>query len=249
MAAQDDAPHKRCKQCGEEKPLDDFGFESRVNDQRQARCCICVYFYHRQWAAANADRVSASRARYVERHEERWHASRKARLSKIKAERIERRAVRGIPPLEPRVTDDGRRCSYCRRRKSADQFGEIGVYCRDCAAFLGRKRLAALDAEGREKRRRHARKYDIWRLYKISVAELEVMLEAQGGGCGICGRPIDLWASRKENGAAVDHDHVTKRVRGLLCRLCNVGIGHFRERPSALRAAIKYLLSHGVNDD
>jgi hypothetical protein len=39
----------------------------------------------------------------------------------------------------------------------------------------------------------------------------------------------------------VDHDHITGKVRGLLCNDCNLGIGHFKDNIEKLKLAIKYL--------
>lgn len=45
----------------------------------------------------------------------------------------------------------------------------------------------------------------------------------------------------------VDHDHKTKVVRGLLCILCNHGIGHFKEDVHQLKKAVRYLLTSPSN--
>ncbi|MBM3661163.1 MAG: hypothetical protein FJW95_16895 [Actinobacteria bacterium] len=62
------------------------------------------------------------------------------------------------------------------------------------------------------------------------------MLEAQGGGCAICGRP------EPEGGSLhVDHDHETGAVRGLLCFRCNGALGNLDENVERLADAIAYL--------
>jgi hypothetical protein len=49
----------------------------------------------------------------------------------------------------------------------------------------------------------------------ISDTDYAALLEAQEGGCAICGN------SPKTRRLSVDHDHATGRVRGLLCHRCN----------------------------
>lgn len=53
------------------------------------------------------------------------------------------------------------------------------------------------------------------RNYGITAEQYDAMLARQGGGCVICGRPP------KKKRLAVEHDHKTKRVRGLACWRCN----------------------------
>lgn len=74
--------------------------------------------------------------------------------------------------------------------------------------------------------------------YGISLAEYDDMLESQSGSCAICS------TTPEENGRRldVDHCHETGRVRGLLCASCNLGIGKFKDNPSLLAEAIKYLV-------
>jgi len=72
--------------------------------------------------------------------------------------------------------------------------------------------------------------------FGITYADYQEMVRAQDGGCAICGEECP--SGRQ---LAVDHDHATGRVRGLLCGPCNSGLGHFRDRVALLRAAADYL--------
>ncbi|MBA2280271.1 MAG: endonuclease VII domain-containing protein [Actinomycetota bacterium] len=62
------------------------------------------------------------------------------------------------------------------------------------------------------------------------------MLDAQGGGCAICGAAPARLASLH-----LDHDHHTGAIRGILCINCNQGIGKFGEDVERLRRAAEYL--------
>jgi hypothetical protein len=53
------------------------------------------------------------------------------------------------------------------------------------------------------------------RKYGLSLEQYEEMLRLQGGTCALCGRPPKTYRLN------VDHDHITGRVRGLLCYRCN----------------------------
>ena len=57
-------------------------------------------------------------------------------------------------------------------------------------------------------------------------------LKATTKECVICGSNGQL---------VVDHDHVTGKVRGMLCNHCNRGLGHFRDDPLLLEFAAQYL--------
>ena len=71
------------------------------------------------------------------------------------------------------------------------------------------------------------------KLYGLSSTEYDFLLLIQHGNCAICERPMDK--------PHVDHDHDTGFVRGLLCKTCNLGIGHLKDDPNLLRAGAVYL--------
>ena len=79
----------------------------------------------------------------------------------------------------------------------------------------------------------------LMKTYNITLDTYHIMLAEQGGKCKICGAlsPQTAWGELFR----VDHCHKTGRIRGLLCDGCNMGLGSFRDNPSALRAAAEYL--------
>jgi len=81
------------------------------------------------------------------------------------------------------------------------------------------------------------RKNSYARYYGITLEEYEVLLIKQNNVCAICS------ASTGSNNKrlAVDHNHQTGVVRGLLCDDCNIGLGKFKDNPNLLIKAINYL--------
>ena len=78
--------------------------------------------------------------------------------------------------------------------------------------------------------------------YGITRERYDSMLEAQGGGCAICTRKIP-GNGHGDRYFDVDHCHDTGKVRGLLCRQCNVLLGQLEKlkRPGMQDAVKKYL--------
>jgi hypothetical protein len=100
------------------------------------------------------------------------------------------------------------------------------------------ERFAAYQAEyrNRPQRKRAMRDLHYRATYGLSADDVDAMLEAQGGGCAICGVRPERLASLH-----VDHCHGSGRIRGLLCLNCNQGIGKLGEDPERLRRAAEYL--------
>jgi hypothetical protein len=84
------------------------------------------------------------------------------------------------------------------------------------------------------KRRRHKRRVSA---YGITVEQHKQMLELQEYKCLICSKQIDM-------SSPIDHCHNRSFVRGILCRGCNIGLGHFLDNPQILRNAAEYLEFH-----
>ncbi len=89
-------------------------------------------------------------------------------------------------------------------------------------------------------RRLKCREYALWTWYRLTVRRYDEMVETQSGVCAICRWPETVTSAGKIIALSVDHDHVTGRVRGLLCRRCNNALAFVEDRPW-IEAAEKYL--------
>jgi hypothetical protein len=68
------------------------------------------------------------------------------------------------------------------------------------------------------------------------------MLIGQAYGCAICGARSGCSKGRK---LFIDHNHKTKKIRGLLCSKCNFMIGISGDNSEILKKAIAYLEREG----
>lgn len=83
------------------------------------------------------------------------------------------------------------------------------------------------------------RKRHYWKMhaYGITPERFEELVSQQGGVCKIC-KKIPIYF-------CIDHDHITGKIRGLLCKNCNVGLGYI-EKEGFLEKALQYKKEHAV---
>jgi hypothetical protein len=111
------------------------------------------------------------------------------------------------------VTPEGRDCTRCKEFKNWDKFGisKRGKngrksQCKSCESEYNKSRRSS----GSQ------REYALRRRFNISLEEYEKILESQGRVCALCGKECSTGVR-----LAVDHDHESGHVRGLLCTRCN----------------------------
>jgi hypothetical protein len=78
--------------------------------------------------------------------------------------------------------------------------------------------------------------------YQISLDDYQIMFDEHNGKCAICEKDYAL----SERNLNVDHDHITNKVRGLLCNQCNLGLGLFKDSFFLLEKAATYIKSYSV---
>lgn len=141
-------------------------------------------------------------------------------------------------------------CTKCGVTKDVELFvpcyGEKGrssykSWCKGCHTACGvayKRRNAAARARYAEQRRG----YDIERKFGITGKQYDQILAVQGGVCALCRTNRgSINFGGKPRRLAVDHDHDTGRVRGLLCERCNRGVGLLGDDPALLRRAADYI--------
>jgi hypothetical protein len=149
---------------------------------------------------------------------------------------------------------DGRNwaCRSCKSIHAAARYQENKprhqennrrYYQENKTAVTARVKKWKADNPERYKERMRA---SVLRQYNLTVQEYDAMFDQQNGLCSICHEPeTDVDRRTKEvKRLAVDHDHYTGVVRGLLCRSCNLAVGQMDDDPARLRSAADYLEAH-----
>ena len=130
-------------------------------------------------------------------------------------------------------------CSKCGTEKPLEDFyrnvarrGGRSYQCKECELSAKKERYSPEENANIKLKSN----------YGITLEDYDRMLEDQGGCCKVCG------TSEPGSGKgrfAVDHNHNTGKIRGLLCSHCNTGLGKFKDSPDLLEAAKEYLLEEG----
>jgi len=106
-------------------------------------------------------------------------------------------------------------------------------HCQKCISASKPKATPEQQTNRKEKRLKDT--------YNISPKEYDDMLKSQGGKCKTCN--VDISGKTHAN---VDHCHVTKKVRGLLCPNCNKALGMVGDNTAILQSLIEYLQEHSA---
>lgn len=169
------------------------------------------------------------------------------------------------------MIEESKMCSACKEFKSLNKFNKNlnsrspdGHYsqCKECRKLVYQENKEQILEEhknyyGRnaEKKKKYQRDYSArkkaenpyWRTEKshkefardigIPFEELESWYEKQWmkqqAQCAICGMVFGE--------EVIDHDHITNKLRGLLCSNCNTGIGMLKDSSELCLKASEYL--------
>ena len=92
----------------------------------------------------------------------------------------------------------------------------------------------------REDNKEHLRNQRLIKEFGIDIDDYNLLLESQNYRCAIC-KSTETGRKDTEH-FSVDHCHKTGKVRGLLCKPCNILLGESKDDPSILYRAADYLM-------
>jgi Recombination endonuclease VII len=163
-----------------------------------------------------------------------------------------------------------KRCMKCKTVKPYTEYGKLKsssdgyyFYCKPCVKsnskknyekhknkinIYSRKYYKKVSEDPGYNRARYVKKHrnnHLIKKYGITEEKYREISKAQNNACAICKKSeLD-----EKNKLAVDHDHDSGKVRGLLCRDCNTGIGHFKDNIDLLNMAINYLILNKIGNE
>lgn len=124
-------------------------------------------------------------------------------------------------------------CLDCGKETSTNK----AIRCKKCADVTRRKDKD-IDIKT------YRRNWHIKKKYGLEVGEFEALWMVCRGKCWICDKSMKMPTFTRGQDldvVAIDHDHTTGKVRGLVCNACNKGLGMFEDNISRLEKAINYL--------
>lgn len=151
--------------------------------------------------------------------------------------RICKRCEIGRPIVDFHVAKgchDDRRpvCKFCIRKYQKKRYPTVAkVRCAKQREYNARNPLAN-------------RRGNLMKSYGITLEQYNIMFESQGGVCLICGCPEIIKRKGKIKNLAVDHNHITGKVRGLLCQKCNQALGLLNENPVVIKSLLEYITNN-----
>ena len=151
------------------------------------------------------------------------------------------------------------KCCICKKEKGKNSFSifheRLNRTCNDCRNYNNewykkntngyKSKRQAYYIRTKVEHGKRAYRNHIKRKYGLTIDELNKRLLEQGNKCLICKR--DFATLNKWNAACIDHSHETGKIRGILCRKCNLTLAYI-ENFNLWKSAIEYLRINEVKD-
>jgi hypothetical protein len=126
-------------------------------------------------------------------------------------------------------------CRKCNTKKPLSDFRKkidgkygVGAQCKLC--------INLMQAPNKPHRHLVGKDRQLYKKYGVTSIEVENIKRQQNYKCAICHNFF-----KNKTSTHIDHCHDSKKVRGILCFSCNVGLGHFKDSQDNLKSAQNYL--------
>jgi len=139
-----------------------------------------------------------------------------------------------------------RKCNRCEQTDISQFYAnpnskdKLSTLCKTCCKASTKKAKMARIASKREEYKRADRNTQYKKNYGITLDQYEQKLKDQDSRCPLC----KTHQSELPRRLAVDHNHDTGKIRGLLCGDCNRALGLFKDNPEICINAANYLLAN-----
>lgn len=176
--------------------------------------------YRKAWRAANRNKIKVYGETYRENSKD-----------KIKAKRdVDKEKRKAYNKAYGENNKDKIR-AYCLANKDRIDIHNKSYHENNKDKIKARKKIWCAG------RKEESRAYGLRYHYNLTIDDYNEMLISQSNSCAICKIEKDNLPVR----LCVDHNHVSLKVRGLLCNNCNKSIGLFNDEPDRIMKAIKYI--------
>jgi hypothetical protein len=240
-----------------EKPLSEFARNRARPDGYAPQCKVCLTAFNRAYQASNVERHAIKRCTKCGERKSIADFGRKSQTASglhswckacVKFDGDQRAAANRA------ALDALKRCAGCAQTKPVAEFYKASAQrdglnsrCKPCVNEYNRAH-AELNKEASNRwSRERSRRAWAKRYLGFERVQYEAALARADGRCEICGR---LESTKSRNGTvytlAFDHDHVSGKFRGMLCRPCNTALGCANEDPALLRKLADYLEAGGI---
>ena len=230
---------KKCSGCKEVKLADEFHKNKCYKDGLQLRCIACnkQYIMSRDYKPDPLQITKkcseCGETKSVEEFTKNRRCNDGLALLCASCLRQHSREYMGQRNNKPSPLQVTKCCGECRLMLPVSEFYRVkrmadglAYYCKKCSSKL---------MKGPH------RKYELKKNYGLFEEEYKAMLIEQNNACGICGEPETMVRRGVLQPLSVDHDHITGKVRGLLCNRCNRALGLFNDTHDLFRKAIEWL--------
>ncbi len=121
---------------------------------------------------------------------------------------------------------------YYKAHRNTDR---LQSYCKPCGIKNGAEWRKRPSSKIKDKQRKLITRYGVTQL------QYNDLLESQNGLCKICSVPPTSKRNQEKYSLSVDHCHKTGKIRGLLCKSCNLAVGGVADNIEWAYGIAKYL--------